>query len=159
MDKPTFDWLYKWLPMDIVIVVMDYYNDLLRNELLEVFKSYFYSYIVTSKDSWDGHKLYTSWRVTKSGFTNMTFCTIITYDSGNRRYKYTVERKVYYGWNNLNRRGHYMGTHDHKMNRCNLMVELREHDKMFLMHLCEENNIKVYKSWNKPKIITALLKC
>ena len=47
----------------------------------------------------------------------------------------------------------------HGMNKRNrLIFDLSDYDKSEIVNHCFQNNMKVYKSWNKNRLITALLK-
>lgn len=95
----------------------------------------------------------------RDGLTNMRILTVISYDHS-QSWHFTLERKCYYGSRSQARTSpNYMGTNEHRMNyRCPILL-LSQNEKTELLEYCKENNVKCYKSWNKSKIIGALLNC
>ena len=108
---------------------------------------------------WDGVPIYHSKKTFRDGYTAQCITVHLIWHPYQKRHQiqYHIEKRYILGRGQL---PVLVGTLPHAMNKRNrLIFDLRDYDKSDIINQCFLNDVKVYKSWTKNKLITALLKC
>lgn len=159
MRSEIYNILYDYLPIELVDIIKDFYNDLQRNTLLDCLFSRFAKYDIWTTIAWDGYPIYHSRKTFRDGYTAQCITVHVTFHpwQKSQRFAYHVEKRLIIGPGQL---PVLIGTMPNAMSKRNrLIFDLKDYDKSEIINHCFQNDIKVYKSWNKSRLITALLKC
>lgn len=160
MKNFQYNILYKYLPDDVISIIVEYYKDLLRKDLNDIYNKYVVTYYI--KPTW-GHIAneipdYYSILITRNSLTNSKVHTMRMLSCGNKSYLSRWYHTVY----SYYKRGYDqfpIHSGHNQMNKVNNKIfGLMHFDKIDIVHECRQNNIRVSKKWSKQKLIQALLK-
>ncbi|MGB1728777.1 MAG: hypothetical protein ACPHF2_02210 [Crocinitomicaceae bacterium] len=161
MKTAIYEILYDRLPIELVDIIKDYYNDLQRKTLLNCLFSRFTKYEMWRTTGWDGLPIYHSKKYFSDGYTAQIITVHLMWHpyQKSQRFQHYIEKRLITGPGH-NQLPVLVGTMPHAMDKRNrLIFDLKHYDKSEIINHCFQNDIKVYKSWNKSRLITALLKC
>ena len=159
MKTVIYEILYDRLPKELVDIIKDYYNDLQRNDVLDYLMSRFIKYETWRTVGWDGIYIFHSKKTFRDGYTPQYITVQLSYNEYKKTQynQFFIEKRLITGPGQM---PVLIGTYPNAMNKRNrLIFDLKDYDKSEIINHCFQNNIKVYKSWNKSRLITALLKC
>ena len=160
MDNQIYYMLQDYIPEDCILIINDYLKDLLRKKLNFAFRQVYPNELELWKESniFNNRVNYCSRLIMHHPHLGRRFIAIIrTYRPHDmiERYRYpnSIDKFLYiYNWQ------HRICTRPYEcLNRkCHILL-YSENDKNDLLFFCHENNLKVFKSWTKKRLIQALL--
>jgi len=161
MDSQTFNLLDNFLPLDCLLIVNDYYRDLVRNDFNIVFKSLYpceQEYWI-SRNFYQGCVTYYSRLIMRFPYYTAKLALVRSYiaydDPRSQLHMYQNIDKYLYVNNYQNR---IFTNIISAINKKNNYQELQYKEKGHLLVECFDNGVEAYKSWTKGRIIRALLK-
>ncbi len=161
MDNQIYKLLQDYLPEDCILIVNEYFKDFLRNELNFAYRQVYPYELELWKETniFNNYINYCSRLIMYHPHLNRRFISVIrTYrphDQSQRyRYPHSIDKYLY-----VYNTQHRICTLPYScINKKSHILEYDNHDKEGLLFMCRENNLNVYKSWTKKRLIQALLK-
>jgi len=160
MDTFTYHILQNYLPEDCILIINDYFKDILRNELNIAFRKVYPNKLEIWKETniYNNRINHCSRLLMHHPILNRQFISIVrTYrphDMVERyRYPHSIDKYLYI----YNIQYRISTKEYHCLNRKCHILNYPEYDKNDLLFFCHENNLKVFKSWTKKRLIQALL--
>ncbi len=160
MKNFQYNILYKYLPDDVISIIVEYYKDLLRKDLNDIYNKYVVTYYIKPTWGYIASEIpdYYSILITRNSFTNSKVHTMRMLLCGTKSYLSRWYNTVY----SYYKRGYDqfpIHSGHNQMNKVNNKIfSLMHFDKIDIVDECRQNNIRVSKKWSKQKLIQALLK-